>query len=173
MSVGSPNRLFHAMQWRLRTALQRAAMLPYFGTAERIRLLRLVGITGLEDCSIQPGVKFSSSNVSIGDGSFVNRGCLFDGGAPIVIGRNVMIGVNCQFITGTHELGSHELRAGPGKAEPITVGNGTWIGAGVTILPGVSLGEGCVIAAGAVVVKSTVADGLYGGVPARLIRQLD
>lgn len=164
--------LAHGFHWRLRTALKRAAMLPYLGTAERLRALRRLGMTGLGDCSIQPGVEFSSSNVSIGDGSFVNRGCLFDGGAPVVIGRNVLIGSRCQFITGTHEIGPHELRAGPGEAKPISVGDGTWLGAGVTILPGVSVGAGCVIAAGAVVAKSTDPDGLYGGVPAKLMRRL-
>lgn len=54
-----------------------------------------------------------------------------------------------------------------------TVGDGCWIGANATILPGVTVAPGCVIAAGAVVTKDTEPDGLYAGVPARRVRDLD
>ena len=56
--------------------------------------------------------------------------------------------------------------------EPIRVEAGSWLGAGVLVLPGVTIGHGSVIAAGAVVTKSTCADGLYAGVPARRVRDL-
>jgi maltose O-acetyltransferase len=55
----------------------------------------------------------------------------------------------------------------------VSVGNGSWLGTGVTVLPGVTIGEGCVIAAGAVVTADCAPDGLYAGVPARRIRDLD
>ncbi|WP_417806940.1 acyltransferase [Thioclava sp.] len=45
-----------------------------------------------------------------------------------------------------------------------------WIGANCTILDDVRLAKGCVIGAGSVVSKSTEPFGIYGGVPARLIR---
>jgi acetyltransferase-like isoleucine patch superfamily enzyme len=54
----------------------------------------------------------------------------------------------------------------------VRIGNGCWIGAGVTILPGVTIGEGCVIGAGSVVTRSTEANGLYVGMPARRVREL-
>jgi maltose O-acetyltransferase len=43
----------------------------------------------------------------------------------------------------------------------------------VTVLPGVTVGAGCVIAAGAVVASDLQPNGLYGGVPAKLIQELD
>jgi maltose O-acetyltransferase len=55
---------------------------------------------------------------------------------------------------------------------PITVGDGAWVGANATIMPGVSIGAGAVVAAGAVVTKSVDADTLVGGVPAVLLRPL-
>lgn len=55
---------------------------------------------------------------------------------------------------------------------PITVGDGAWIGANCTILPGVTIGRGAVVAAGSVVTKSIGDNEMYAGVPAKLIRVL-
>jgi maltose O-acetyltransferase len=41
------------------------------------------------------------------------------------------------------------------------------------VLPGVTVGDGCVIAAGAVVNADCQPDGLYAGVPARRVRDLE
>ena len=55
-------------------------------------LLRLAGVrigaqvTGLKQCS------FHTKQVSIGDGSFVNAGCRFEGAGRIDIGRNGFFG---------------------------------------------------------------------------------
>jgi len=37
---------------------------------------------------------------------------------------------------------------------------GSWLGAGVMMLPGVTIGRGCVIGAGAVIVRSSEPNGL-------------
>jgi acetyltransferase-like isoleucine patch superfamily enzyme len=58
------------------------------------------------------------------------------------------------------------------RSEPVSIGDGTWIGTGALILPGVHVGAGCVIAAGAVVTESVPDDTLVGGVPAKVLRQL-
>ena len=57
-------------------------------------------------------------------------------------------------------------------AEPVKIGNGCWICANVTILPGVTIGDGCVIGAGSVVSKSIPANSLAAGNPCRVIRTL-
>ena len=45
---------------------------------------------------------------------------------------------------------------------PITIEDGAWIGARVTILPGVTVGAGSVVAAGAVVTRSVPPQTLVG-----------
>lgn len=56
-------------------------------------------------------------------------------------------------------------------AEPVTIGNNCWIGAGAIILGGVTLGDNVSVAAGAVVTKSFRGDCLIGGVPARILKE--
>ena len=76
------------------------------------------------------------------------------------------------FVTGTHEIGLSERRAGQGGAKPITIGNGTWVGTRAVILGGVTIGAGSVVGAGSIVRDSLPADTLSAGVPARAVRYL-
>ena len=52
----------------------------------------------------------------------------------------------------------------------ITINDHVWIGAGAIILQGVEIGEHSIIAAGAVVTKSVPAREIWGGVPAKKIK---
>jgi acetyltransferase-like isoleucine patch superfamily enzyme len=56
---------------------------------------------------------------------------------------------------------------------PIKIGEGVWIGARATILPGVTIGAGSVVAAGSLVTKDMPANVLIAGVPAKVIRELE
>lgn len=76
------------------------------------------------------------------------------------------------FCAVTHELGESNNRAGKAYAKNIIVGQGTWIGANVTILPNVKIGKGCVIAAGSVLTKDCEDNCMYAGVPAKIVRKL-
>lgn len=138
----------------------------------RWRLLRAFGLD-VSGAMISPDVWFGSTRMSIGRGTFINRECMFSTHAPITIGENVDIGMRVTFITGSHVIGPEKRRAGKHVDGPITVGSGTWIGAGATILPGVSIGSGTVIAAGAVVTADCEPNSVYGGIPARRIRGID
>jgi len=52
----------------------------------------------------------------------------------------------------------------------VTIGNDVWLGRNVRIFHGVNIADGCVIAEGALVKKDCVPYGIYGGIPAKLIR---
>ena len=55
----------------------------------------------------------------------------------------------------------------------INIGNNVWCGANVTILKGVHIGDGAVIAAGAVVNRDVPAHTVVGGVPARVLKEIN
>ena len=89
------------------------------------------------------------------------------------IGDNVMIGPGTLISTVNHPLTPMGRRQHLGIAKPVRIGNDVWIGGNVTILPGVTIGNNVVVAAGAVVTKDIPDNSLVGGVPARLIREIE
>ena len=111
-------------------------------------------------------------NISIGDGTGVNRDVFFDATDRITLGSNVCVGYRVTFVTGTHEIGPPARRCGALVAKPITVEDGVWIGACATIGPGVTIRAGSVVSVGAVVMRSVPPNSLVMGVPARFVMQL-
>lgn len=142
----------------------------------RMLLYRACGMSVGNGARINPKCFFSTSNVVIGNGVFVNRFCqIHDGlkGGGLIVGDNVFIGFNCVFCLISHKVGDTKQRAGMRVKGNISVGRGAWIGANALILPNVKIGEGCVIAAGSVVTKDTEDNCLYAGCPARLIKKMN
>ena len=109
--------------------------------------------------------------VVMGTNCFVNKETLV--GAHTTLGNNVFLGPRVTIFADTHEIGSAAQRAGANITRPVHIKNGTWVGQDAVITAGVTIGEGCVIAAGAVVVHDCAPHGVYAGVPARRIRDLD
>ena len=134
------------------------------------------------------------SNVRVGYGSVVN------GGADISdteIGKYVSIGARLRTDIGMHPVDgrhaalhtafystknihgfSYALRdtytgdkyLDEKKGIRVRIGNDVWIGNDVILMEGVTIGDGAAIAAGAVVTSDIEPYVLYGGVPARKLR---
>jgi maltose O-acetyltransferase len=139
----------------------------------RNRLLRLMGVP-FKGNVVCKGAWIGGTDLDVGVNAFFNRDVWIETSAHVTIGRNVAFGQQAMVCTSTHDIGDAESRAAfPPYALPVTIGDGVWVGARATILPGTTIGAGCVIAAGSVVSRDLPPNGLYGGVPARLIRQLD
>lgn len=155
---------------RLLLVASRSEALP-----NRLRpaLLARLGLQGARDSWFSAEVRvLDPSALTMREGCFLNREVFIDNG-PVALGRSVYMGPRAMIITAKHSLGGPGLRAGDGGPEPVVIGDGTWIGAGAIILPGLTVGAGCIVAAGAVVTKDCTPNGLYAGVPARRIRDLD
>lgn len=107
----------------------------------------------------------------IGKQVFINHGCSFLDLGGITIEDDVLIGPQVKMVTENHPL-DPATRKGL-LTKPILIKRNAWIGAGATILPGVTVGENAVVAAGAVVSKDVPDNTVVGGIPAKVLKQLN
>lgn len=103
------------------------------------------------------------SRLTVGAATGFNVRCLLELEAPITIGERVGVGHSVMFLTSSYELGSADQRASTVVRAPIVIGNGAWLGARCTIMPGVTVGAGAVIGAGTVVSKDVAPNTLIMG----------
>lgn len=130
-------------------------------TAWCARDANLIGRVVLEaDASVWFGATLRGDNeeIRIGAGSNVQESCVLhtDMGFPLVIGANCTIG---------HKAMLHGC----------TIGEGSLIGMGATILNGAKIGKGCLIGACALITEGKeIPDGsLVMGSPGKVVRVLD
>lgn len=107
-------------------------------------------------------------NLKIGKNVFFNAGVKIQDQGGVTIGDGTLLGHNVVLATLDHSL-DPSCRGNMIPA-PIVIGKNVWVGANATICKGVTIGDGAVIAAGAVVTKDVPANTVYGGVPARWIK---
>lgn len=110
-------------------------------------------------------------NITIGKDVFINSGCHFQDQGGIEIGNGCLIGHNVVLATINHDLYPENNRVN--HYAPIKLGKSVWVGSNSTILPGVTVGDWAVIAAGAVVTRDVPPLTIVGGVPAKVIRDID
>jgi len=110
-------------------------------------------------------------NIHIGKHVFINGGCQFQDQGGIEIGDGALIGHNVVLATINHDLNPEKNRKN--HYAPIKIGSHVWIGSNATVLPGVTIGDWAVVAAGAVVTKDVPPMTVVGGVPAKVLKQID
>lgn len=110
---------------------------------------------------------FRPSNIFIKDNSIIGNDAFLDGRGGLYIGSNVNIAGNFQVYTMEHDITSPTFES---IAEPVYIDDYVYIGTRVMVMPGVHIHEGAVIASGAVVTKDIPPWTMYGGVPARYIK---
>ncbi len=110
--------------------------------------------------------------IVVGENVFINYNCTFLDGGMIRIGRNTLIGPNCQLYTPQHPMDYIARRKPEEYAHPISIGEDCWLGGGVIVCPGVTIGNRCIIAAGSVVIRDIPDDSLAAGNPAAVKRSL-
>jgi len=161
----SPNRLWHLLV----NVLGASAFLTQ---EQRVALLARGGIH-MNGTAIRPGCWFHSDRVSFGTGGMINRGAVFENVAAISVGSGVFFGPEVMVLTSTHDFGSPAQRAGTLVPKEVSIGDGCWLGARVTVFPGVRIGDGCIIGAGSVVTRDIEPNQLCSGVPAQPRRSLE
>lgn len=120
-------------------------------------------------------VPISDPVLVIGDRCLINKGTAIVAHFSIVIEDDVWTGHNCYVTDQNHgyEDLTRPIGAQSMPEQPVRIGRGSWLGSGVTVLPGATIGEHVVVAAGSVVTGDLPANCVAGGVPARIIRYHD
>jgi acetyltransferase-like isoleucine patch superfamily enzyme len=115
------------------------------------------------------------AGIWIGSDSLIGEYSVIRGQGGVRIGNRVYTSPFTQIIAVNHVFDDPErpfVDQGI-TAEGILIEDDVWIGSGAVVLDGVKIGKGAVVAAGAVVTKDVPAHSVVGGVPAKVIREVD
>jgi acetyltransferase-like isoleucine patch superfamily enzyme len=130
------------------------------------------------NCTLACGL---TGRIEIGNNTMLN-------GVSITAYESVIIGKNCQIASATfisdtdfhpinpaireREANGYKIDHNQVNKKPIIIGNNVWIGWGAIILKGVTIGDNSIIAAGSVVLKDVPANVLFGGNPAKFLKDI-
>jgi len=120
-------------------------------------------------------IKGPEDRVHIGEMCDLQDVILNTNSGHIFIGDHSFFGQGCMLLTGTHDLSllnRERQQNHPREGRDIKIGRGVWISSGAIVCGNVSIGDNVVIAAGAVVTKDCLEPAIYGGIPARKLRNL-
>ncbi len=144
----------------------------------RWKLYKLSGMNIKGKCTIFGPIILHNinavKNIFLGENVFLNKEVRFAcTTSKVIIQDNVEIGPRVSFETSGHGVIYEEGRGRSIIDKDIVVEKNVWIGAGAILLPGVTIGKGAVVASGAVVNRDVEPYTLVGGIPAKLIKNLN
>ncbi|GAB4556465.1 MAG: hypothetical protein Tsb007_14790 [Rhizobacter sp.] len=132
------------------------------------------------NCTLEHDVYFKFDGIyqlgpslRFGDTVFIGAGCEFNIRVGIRVGSNALIASGCRFVDHDHGFSSRAIPMGQqtdGIESPIVIEDDVWIGANTVVLKGVTIRRGAVVAAGSVLTHSVGAYEIWGGVPARKLK---
>nr|WP_264477194.1 sugar O-acetyltransferase [Halomonas sp. M20] len=106
-------------------------------------------------------------NLFIGDGVFLNYGCVLLDICAIRIGDRTQIGPGVQIYAADHPRDAASRNKGLECGRPVIIGRNTWIGGHAVILPGVTVEDDAIVGAGSVVTRDVPAGTTVSGNPAK------
>jgi acetyltransferase-like isoleucine patch superfamily enzyme len=145
---------------------------------DSIRVGRNVCIRAFCEIVVYQHTEHSSieGRLELGDGSVLSTGVnIRAAGGSIVIGPRTAISQHCVLVAANHTIapGRPYLHSKWDESKTgVEIGENVWVGANCVLLPGASVGDNSVIAAGSVVNTTIPANEIWGGVPARKIRDV-
>ncbi len=125
-----------------------------------------------ENILLYPGTRLwahKGGKLSIGNGTYLNRGAEIIAWDRVEIGRDCMIGWDVVIMdTDLHPVGDR-----PMNNRPVLIGDHAWIGCRSIILKGVTIGEHAIVSAGSIVTKDVPPYTIVAGHPAREVARVD
>jgi acetyltransferase-like isoleucine patch superfamily enzyme len=136
------------------------------------KVLNRGGKIVIENIQLYPGVRLEVGRegvIRIGKGTYLNRNTVVVADTLVDIGRNCRISWDVVIM----DTDQHKIVESVPMSKPIIIEENVWIGCRCIILKGVRIGSGAIIAAGAVVTKDIPPLTVAGGVPARVLYELN
>ena len=134
----------------------------------KVSILRFFGSSIGEGVVIKPKVNIKYPwNLTIGNYVWIGEEVWLDSLATIEIKDNVCISQGAYLLTGNHNYKKASFNL---MVLPITLEDGVWIGAKSIVCPGVQCGKEAILSAGSVATKNLIANTIYQGNPAEVVR---
>ena len=111
-------------------------------------------------------------HVHFGNGIYANSNLTIVDDGHVYIDDKVMFGPNVTIATANHPIDPTLREKGLQYNKDVYIGENTWIGAGVIIVPGVRIGKNAVIGAGSIVTKDIPDNVVAVGNPCRVLREV-
>lgn len=148
----------------------------YVSYPRRISVGREAYIGKGSSLCVVPAADGSLGEIVIGDRVWVTARLTVYAEKKVVIEDNVLIagGVFISDASRGHATAEVPYRDQPNEdAAEIVIGEGSWLGQNVVILPGVKIGRRCIVGSNSVVTTSLPAGCVAVGSPARIVKQWD
>ena len=159
--------LFLRVLWSFGKLLFRLTPRPCFGL--RRSILRSFGAKVGSNVNIYPSALiYYPWNLEIGGGSAIGEWALVYNLGKVSIGSRTTISQRVHLCAGTHDYNDVAM---PLVKPPIEIGDEVWICADAFLGPNVKVGNRVVVGAASVVVKNCNAGFIYGGNPAKKIKE--
>lgn len=161
------NGAWRAMWFFLGAPLLKSYLLPF--SALKVALLRLFGAGIGRGVYWKPGtrVKFPWY-LTVGDHCWIGEDVWIDNLTHVRIGSHVCVSQGAYLCTGNHDWSASNMKLFTG---PITLRDGSWVGARSTVCPGVTLEYGAVLAMGGVATKPIAPMEIWAGNPAQFYKK--
>ena len=114
----------------------------------------------------------TADHVHFGNGIYANSNLTLVDDGHIYVGDKVMFGPNVTVATANHPIEPSLRAKGLQYNKDVYIGENTWIGAGVIIVPGIRIGKNVVIGAGTIVTKDLPDNVVAVGNPCRILREV-
>lgn len=121
---------------------------------------------------IRGKIKIYGNNLYVGNNVSINQGVILHASrGKISIGSYCTISPGCQIHTAGLEV-KKDYKTRKHVVKSVQLSEGVWLCAGVIVNPGSKIGKGSIVAPGSVVTGSIPDFELWGGVPAKKIKNI-
>ena len=142
--------------------------------SEKIKYMKEMFAECGDNCYIELPFRanWGGHHVHFGSGIYANSNLTIVDDGHVYVGDKVMFGPNVTIATANHPIEPTLRAKGLQYNKDVYVGENTWIGAGVIIVPGVRIGKNTVIGGGSVVTKDIPDNVVAVGNPCRVLREV-